>query len=90
MTKSDLVDGVASATGLGKRDAAAAVDAVFDKMQSALQAGDKIAISGFGTFDVRNRAARKGRNPQTGEAIEVAASRVPAFKAGKGLKDAVR
>jgi DNA-binding protein HU-beta len=90
VTKSDLVDGVAAATGLGKRDAAAAVDAVFEKMQAALQSGDKIAISGFGTFDVRNRAARKGRNPQTGEAIEVAASRVPGFKAGKGLKDAVR
>ncbi|WP_301109437.1 HU family DNA-binding protein, partial [Sporosarcina sp.] len=67
-----------------------AVEAVFDTIQSTLANGDKVQLIGFGNFEVRERAARKGRNPQSGEEIEIAASKVPAFKAGKALKDAVK
>jgi len=90
MTKGDLVDAVAGATGMTKRDATASVDAVFEQVQSALANGDKVTITGFGTFEVRNRPARTGRNPRTGEELKVPATKAPAFKAGKGLKDAVR
>ena len=73
-----------------KKDSAAAVDAVFASIEEFLAAGEKVQLIGFGNFEVRERAARQGRNPQTGEAISIAASKVPAFKAGKALKDAVK
>jgi DNA-binding protein HU-beta len=88
--KAELVDNVAKVTGLTKKDATAAVDAVFSSIQDDLKKGEKVQLIGFGTFEVRNRAARKGRNPQTGKEIEIAASKVPAFKPGKALKDAVK
>jgi DNA-binding protein HU-beta len=89
MNKSELVDAVAASTGGSKADAQRNVDAVLEAVTKALKKGDKVALTGFGTFEVRARAARKGRNPQTGEAIKVKASKVPAFRAGQGLKDAV-
>ena len=88
--KAELVENVAKKTGLTKKDATAAVEAVFGSIQDDLKKGDKVQLIGFGTFEVRNRAARKGRNPQTGKEIEIAASKVPAFKPGKALKDAVK
>lgn len=89
MNKSELVEAVAEATDSSKSQAQASVDAVLDSITSALQNGDKVSLTGFGTFEVRDRAARTARNPQTGETIQVKASKAPAFKAGKGLKDAV-
>lgn len=89
MTKADLIDQVAAKSGLTKKDAGQAVDALFDSVTEALAAGDRVQIVGFGTFEVRERAARRGRNPQTGQEIEISARKVPAFKAGKALKDAV-
>ena len=86
--KQDLIAKVAEATELTKKDSA--VDAVFSAIESFLSEGEKVQLIGFGNFEVRERAARKGRNPQTGEEIEIAASKVPAFKAGKALKDAVK
>lgn len=88
--KAELIENVASSTGLTKKDATAAVDAVFESIQTTLSEGEKVQIIGFGNFEVRDRAARKGRNPQTGEEIQIAASKVPAFKPGKALKDAVK
>lgn len=88
--KQELVNDVATTTGLTKKDATAAVDAVFASIQDTLAKGDKVQLIGFGNFEVRTRAARKGRNPQTGEEIEIAASKIPAFKPGKALKDAIR
>ncbi|GEK27778.1 HU family DNA-binding protein [Furfurilactobacillus siliginis] len=88
--KAQLVNDVAAATGLTKKDATAAVDAVFASVQKSLADGDKVQLIGFGNFEVRSRAARKGRNPQTGQEIEIPASKVPAFKPGKALKDAVK
>lgn len=88
--KQELVDSVAKATGLTKKDAVASVDAVFASIEAALKKGEKVQLIGFGNFEVRDRAARKGRNPQTGEEIQIAASKVPAFKPGKALKDAVK
>lgn len=88
--KQSLVESVADKTGLTKRDAAAAVDSLFEEIQGFLQKEEKVQIIGFGNFEVRERAARKGRNPQTGEEIMIAASKSPAFKAGKQLKDAVK
>ncbi|MGO4888126.1 HU family DNA-binding protein [Anaerobacillus sp. MEB173] len=90
MNKTDLINAVAEATELSKKDATSAVDAVFEAITNTLQEGDKVQLIGFGNFEVRERAARKGRNPQTGEEIEIAASKVPAFKPGKALKDAVK
>ncbi|WP_413789098.1 HU family DNA-binding protein [Bacillus kandeliae] len=90
MNKTDLINQVAEAAELSKKDATKAVDAVFDAIQNTLANGDKIQLIGFGNFEVRERSARKGRNPQTGEEIEIAASKVPAFKPGKALKDAVK
>ncbi|MDG4656092.1 HU family DNA-binding protein [Ectobacillus antri] len=90
MNKTDLVNAVAEASDIAKKDATKAVDAVFDAILEALKNGDKVQLIGFGNFEVRERAARKGRNPQTGEEIEIAASKVPAFKPGKALKDAVQ
>ena len=91
MNKTDLINAVAEASpSLSKKDATKAVDAVFEAILEALKHGDKVQLIGFGNFEVRERAARKGRNPQTGEEIEIAASKVPAFKPGKALKDAVK
>jgi DNA-binding protein HU-beta len=89
MNKAELIEAVSTQTSLQKADAARAVDAVFDSISSALKSGDTVALLGFGTFVVKARAARSGRNPRTGETIEIAASKVPGFKAGKALKDAV-
>jgi DNA-binding protein HU-beta len=88
--KADLIDKVASKSGLTKKDATAAVESLFDTVTETLSEGERVQIIGFGSFEVRDRAARKGRNPQTGEEIEIPATKVPAFKAGKGLKDAVK
>ncbi|KYG35899.1 HU family DNA-binding protein [Priestia endophytica] len=90
MNKTDLINTVAEASELSKKDATKAVDAVFDTILDALKEGDKVQLIGFGNFEVRERAARKGRNPQTGDEIEIPASKVPAFKPGKALKDAVK
>ncbi|MBY6273174.1 MAG: DNA-binding protein [Caldibacillus debilis] len=90
MNKTELVNAVAEAAQLSKKDATKAVDAVFDTILNALKEGEKVQLIGFGNFEVRERAARKGRNPQTGEEIEIAASKVPAFKPGKALKEAVK
>lgn len=89
MTKVELINAVAERTQIAKKDAAAVVDAVFDEIQAALARGDRVQVVGFGTFEVRQRAARRGRNPQTGQELSIAARRTPAFKAGKGLKEAV-
>lgn len=88
--KSDLIDTVAQSTNLTKKDATRAVDAVFESIQDILSKGGKVQLIGFGTFEVRERAARTGRNPQTGEEIQIPASKVPAFKAGKALKESVK
>ncbi len=88
--KQELVDSVAKATGLTKKDATASVDAVFASIEEALKNGEKVQLIGFGNFEVRDRAAHKGRNPQTGAEIEIPASKVPAFKPGKALKEAVK
>jgi DNA-binding protein HU-beta len=90
MTKQMLIAGVADAAGMTKVDAAKAVDAVSDVVMKALKKGEKVTWTGFGTFEVRSRAARMGRNPQTGAPLHIAASKTPAFKAGKSLKDAVK
>ena len=90
MNKSDLVDAVASGADLSKASAARAVDSVLGGIGDALGGGDSVSLVGFGTFSVRHRAAREGRNPQTGESMHIAASKVPGFKAGKGLKDKVK
>ncbi|WP_028402065.1 HU family DNA-binding protein [Ectobacillus panaciterrae] len=90
MNKTDLIYKVAEQAELTKKDATQVVDAVFDTILNALKAGDSVQLLGFGSFEVRERAARTGRNPQTGEEIEIAASKVPAFKAGKQLKEAVK
>ena len=88
--KTDLVNSVAEATELSKKDATKAVEAVFASIQETLAKGEKVQVIGFGNFEVRDRAARKGRNPQTGKEIQIPASKVPAFKPGKALKDAVK
>ncbi|AIQ53662.1 MULTISPECIES: HU family DNA-binding protein [Paenibacillus] len=90
MNKSDLINVVTEATELPKKDATKAVDAVFEAITNALQSGDKVQLVGFGNFEVRERSARKGRNPQTGEEIEIPSSKVPAFKPGKALKDGIK
>lgn len=89
MNKGDFVAAVADAAELSKTDAANAVDAMVSVVTKALKKGDTVTLVGFGTFQVRKRAARQGRNPKTGEAIKIKASKNPAFKAGKALKDAV-
>ena len=88
--KAELVDLVAKKTQWTKKDVSATVEALFETIQEALKAGEKVQVIGFGNFEVRERAARKGRNPQTGKEIKIKASKVPAFKAGKALKDAVK
>jgi len=91
VNKQELVTSVAEKSGLTKKDSEKAVNAVFASIEEALAKGDKVQLLvGFGTFEVRSRAARKGRNPQTGEEIEIAAAKVPAFKAGKSLRDTVQ
>lgn len=90
MNKSELVDAMADAADISKSAAARALDALTDSVAVTLKKGDTVSILGFGTFSVKERAARTGRNPQTGAAIEIAASKTPAFKAGKALKDAVK
>lgn len=90
MNKTELIAAVAAKTGLSKKDADAAIGATVNAIAEALKAGDKVALVGFGTFEVRERAERMGKNPQTGAAIKIAASKVPAFKAGKALKDALK
>lgn len=89
MNKSELIQAVAEAADLPKSTAAKAIDAVIDNISDALVEGDTVTLIGFGTFLVRERAARMGRNPQTGKEISIPASKVPAFKPGKALKDAV-
>jgi len=89
VNKNDLVSAVASSTGMSKADSAKAVEGVFDAISGALSSGGDVRIVGFGTFSVANRKATTGRNPRTGQAIQIPASRQPKFKAGKGLKDAV-
>ena len=90
MNKSDLVDAVASSADMSKAEAGRAVDAVLGSVGDALGNGDSVSLVGFGTFSVRHRAARMGRNPQTGATMQIAASKVPGFKAGKALKDKVK
>ena len=89
MNKAEFVDAVADAAELSKIEAARAVDAMVASITKALKKGDTVTLVGFGTFAVRERSARTGRNPRTGDAIKIAASKNPAFKAGKALKDAV-
>jgi DNA-binding protein HU-beta len=89
MTKTELIDSVADKSGLTKKDSGKAIDAVINAMTQALSKGEKVQLVGFGSFEVRKREARKGRNPQTGAEIKIAARKVPVFKAGKALKDAV-
>ncbi|SIS86001.1 HU family DNA-binding protein [Alicyclobacillus vulcanalis] len=90
MNKMELINRVAEETGLKKKDAEAAVNKVFEIIEKALANGEKVQIIGFGTFETRSRAARSGRNPQTGEVIEIPASTVPAFKPGNKLKEVTR
>ena len=90
MNKADLVDAVANSADLSKVDAGRAIDAITASVTKALKKGDQVTLVGFGTFAVRKRAARKGRNPQTGEAIKIRAAKIPAFKAGKAFKDAIK
>ncbi|MCX8128693.1 MAG: HU family DNA-binding protein [Clostridia bacterium] len=89
MNKTDLVNSIASISGLNKKNSEAALNAFIASVEGALKKGDKVVLVGFGTFEVRKRAARKGRNPQTKKEITIPASNAPVFKAGKGLKDKV-
>ena len=93
MNKSDLIDALANQAGMTKADAARALEAMFGSsgiIASALKAGDKVQITGFGAFEAKHRKARTGRNPRTGDTIQIPASKTPGFKAGKGLKDAIQ
>lgn len=89
MNKAELIDAVADSADLSKASAGRSVDAAIDAITNALKNGDNVTLVGFGTFSVRSRAARLGRNPRTGEEIQIKASKVPGFKAGKALKDAI-
>lgn len=89
MNKAELISSVAEKTELTKKDSEKAVNAILEAIGAALGKGDKVQLVGFGTFEIRERAARKGRNPQTGEEISIAAAKVPVFKAGKSLREAV-
>lgn len=89
MNKSDLINAIAEESGLTKADAGRALDATLTSATNALKGGDSISLIGFGTFSVKERSARTGRNPQTGETIQIKASKIPSFKAGKTLKDSV-
>lgn len=89
MNKTDLINAIASKSGLNKKNSEVALNAFISSVEESLKAGDKVVLVGFGTFEVRKRAARKGRNPQTKKEITIPASSAPVFKAGKGLKDKV-
>ena len=89
MTKAELIAAIATQTGLSKKNAAAAVDAFTNSVANALKKGEKVQLVGFGTFEVSERAAREGRNPQPGKTMKIAASKAPKFKAGKALKDSL-
>lgn len=89
VNKSELVEAIAGSADISKAAAGRALDAITDSIAAALKEGDQVALVGFGTFLVKDRAARTGRNPQTGEPIQIAAAKIPSFKAGKALKDAV-
>ncbi|MAR32454.1 MAG: DNA-binding protein HU [Porticoccaceae bacterium] len=89
MNKSELVDAIAEGADISKASAGRALDSAIEAITSALSNGDQVSLVGFGTYSVKHRAARTGRNPQTGSEIQIAASNVPSFKAGKALKDAV-
>ena len=89
MTKTELINEVANKTELTKKDCEMVVNAVLESITDAMSVGDKVQLTGFGTFEVRDRAAREGKNPATGAPISIPATKVPAFKAGKALKDAV-
>ena len=89
MNKGELVEKISAITGLTKKDTEGAINAFVDTIQASLKKGEKVAIAGFGTFDVSNRKERVGRNPQTGEEIKIAASKTPKFKAGKSFKEMI-
>ena len=89
MNKTELIAAVAEKTGMTKKDAERVINATFESITASLAKGDKVAVSGFGNFEVKNREARVGRNPRTKETIQIPATRLPAFKAAKALKDAV-
>ena len=90
MNKTELINAVAAKAEISKKDADKAVAAVLASIEDALKAGDKVQLIGFGTFEVKERAARTGHNPKTGEAIEIAAAKIPSFKAGAALKTAIK
>ena len=90
MNKTELIAAAAAEANVSKKDAAAVIDAAIAAVTAALKKGEKVQLIGFGTFEVRERDARKGKNPKTGEVIEIAATKVPAFKAGAALKNAVK
>ena len=90
VNKGQLVDTLTESTGLSKKDVKAVVDGVFDHISEHLTRGDKVQVTGFGSFEVRERAARQGVNPSTGDKIDIAASKSPAFEAGKSLRDSVK
>ena len=89
MNKTELIEAIAGESGLKKKDAEAALTAFVNAVEGALAKGEKVQLVGFGTFETKTRGAREGRNPKTGETIKIAASKCPAFSAGKGLKDSV-
>lgn len=89
MNKAELIEAIADAADLSKAEAGRALDGVVDAITAALKDGDTVSLVGFGSFQVKERAARQGRNPQTGATIDIAAAKIPSFKAGKALKDAV-
>jgi len=89
LNKQELIESIAASADINKTSAGRALDAMIDSVTDALKEGDSVVLVGFGTFTVRERAARTGRNPQTGDEIQISAAKVPAFKAGKALKDAV-
>ncbi|MDD3498255.1 MAG: HU family DNA-binding protein [Candidatus Moranbacteria bacterium] len=90
MNKGELIDAVAAKTDMSKKDVSSVLEATLDKVTEEIRKGNKVTITGFGTFKTSKRSARQGRNPQTGETIQIAASTVPKFSAGKALKDAVK
>ena len=90
MNKAELIEAIADAADLSKAEAGRALDGMVDAITAALKDGDTVSLVGFGSFQVKERAARQGRNPQTGATIDIAAAKIPSFKAGKALKDAVK
>ena len=90
MNKAELINSVAASADVSKKEAEAVVSATFDAITAALKDGDKVQLVGFGSFEVKNRAARTGRNPRTKETVEIPASKAPVFKAGQAFKDAIR